>query len=457
MVASGWSVVLRGGVWQVWSNMARGVSLVMLLLLVLLLLAERGVRSRVNVESTTDDLTALLFNEEKDISGDGSVCSISLNRDLTNNQPLLLEPDSDRFVWPQVNSTVIELDYDQSVELFCSHGFHKGSPGGQSQSATITCKGDAGLGYGSKRYSIADFTCQRAVFHSAERTGGFCYDNGTMLRIGFDLGTGRFAQLYEVCFDEVRLRTHYVKHQLTPHNDHHQRAVKRPPFLQGSYYGALKMGGLYSYAKQHATLERILGSRARADALLDNKKGMFFARGHLAAKSDFVYGSHQRASFWLLNVAPQWQRFNGFNWQRIETGVKAYVAANGLRLTVYTGTYGVLELPDGNGDPQPIFLDFDADRDPAGRVPAPALFYKVLLDADNDAGLALIGVNNPHATPEEIAERYVVCRDVSSEVRWLQWKRESIADGYSYACDVNEFNRVTGHLVLEEPVGNLLL
>uniref|UniRef100_A0A182PEJ3 DNA/RNA non-specific endonuclease/pyrophosphatase/phosphodiesterase domain-containing protein n=1 Tax=Anopheles epiroticus TaxID=199890 RepID=A0A182PEJ3_9DIPT len=384
-------------------------------------------------------------------------CTISLHRDLTALQPLLLQPGTDQFLWPQRNSTIIALDGGQSVELFCSHGFRKGSPAGKDKSATITCEDDGMLGYRADQYNISQFLCQRAVYHVAERTGARCHDNGTIVRVGFSVDVDRFAKLYELCFDETTLRTHYVKHQLTPHNDHHQRAVKRPSFLQGGFYDGLKMATLYSFAGQHATLARILSSPARANAVLSSKKGLFFARGHLAAKSDFVFGAHQRASFWFMNVAPQWQRFNGFSWQRIETSVKAYVAANDLRLTVYTGTYGVLKLLDGNGDGQEIYLDFDANRDPPGRVPAPALFYKVLLDEEHDAGLAVVGVNNPYATPEEIASEYVVCEDVSGAVRWLRWDRNTIDDGYVYACDVNEFNRVTGHLVLDRPVGRLLV
>uniref|UniRef100_A0A182YBL0 DNA/RNA non-specific endonuclease/pyrophosphatase/phosphodiesterase domain-containing protein n=1 Tax=Anopheles stephensi TaxID=30069 RepID=A0A182YBL0_ANOST len=435
--------------------MQRSVNLVFTLLV--LLFAGRDVRSRVYIESSTEGLTDLFSLVEKDIPSEDGSCTISLHRDLTAVQPVLLQPGTDQFVWPQLNSTTVALDYGQPVELFCSHGFRKGSPGGKSKSATIICEDDGRLGYQSEQYNMSDFSCQRPVFHVAERTASRCYDNGTIVRVGFSVEADRFARLYEVCFDETHLRTHYVKHRLTPHNAHHQRSVKRPSFLQGAFYGELKMAALYTYAAQHATLTRILGSPARVDALLDNKRGLFFARGHLAAKSDFVFGSHQRASFWFMNVAPQWQRFNGFNWQRIETGLKAYVASNDLRLAVYTGTYGVLKLLDGNGDPQEVFLDFDPNRDPAGRVPAPALFYKVLLDEDNDAGLALIGVNNPHASEEEIAESYVVCKDVAGEVRWLRWDRNTIADGYVYACDVNEFNRVTGHLVLDRPVGGLLV
>uniref|UniRef100_A0A182IRT0 DNA/RNA non-specific endonuclease/pyrophosphatase/phosphodiesterase domain-containing protein n=1 Tax=Anopheles atroparvus TaxID=41427 RepID=A0A182IRT0_ANOAO len=426
---------------------------------VLLLVASgRDVGSRIYIESSTDDWKAVpSFTTKANLDSLEPACRISLHRDLTIVQPLLLEPGSVEFVWPRLNSTMIALDYGQPVELYCSHGFRKGSPVGSSKSVTVTCEGDDELGYRSERHNISTFACQRPVFHVAERTAGHCFGNGTIVRVGFDLGEGRFAQLYEACFDETLLASHYVKHRLTAHNDHHQRAVKRPSFLQGAFYGDLKMGPLYSFTAQHATLERLLGSRARADALLDSKKGMFFARGHLAAKSDFVFGSHQRASFWLMNVAPQWQRFNGLNWQRIETGVKSYVADRHLQLTVYTGTYGVLELPDGNGDPREIFLDFEPTRDPPGRVPVPRLFYKVLIDEEHQAGLALVGVNNPHATPEEIAEQYVICEDISGKIDWLRWRRHSIADGYSYACDVNDFNDVTGHLVLDKPIVNLLL
>uniref|UniRef100_A0A2M4BML1 Putative alkaline nuclease n=1 Tax=Anopheles marajoara TaxID=58244 RepID=A0A2M4BML1_9DIPT len=442
----------------------------------------RRVVSREHIRTTTDTLEWMLPVSEKENDGPTDpgmywsdttgtpimlivitlsfvpACSISLHRDLTIMQPLLLKPGSREFIWPRLNSSTVELDYGQPLELFCSHGFRKGSPPGIAKSAIVTCEGNDELGYAKESYNISHFACQRPVYHVAQRTGGQCYGGSTLIRIGFELDhPERFVQLYEVCFDEVQLHSHYVRYNLNPHNGHHQRAVKRPSFLQGNFYADLKMNTLYSFTKQHATVQRILGTQARADAVLDSKRGLFLSRGHLAAKSDFIFGSHQRASFWLMNVAPQWQRFNAFNWQRIETAVKEYVAANDRWLTVYTGTYGVLELPDGNGDPQRIFLDYDPGRDPPGRIPVPKLFYKVLIDEQNHAGLALIGVNNPHATPEEIAEQYVVCKDVSGAIDWIHWKRESIADGYSYACDVNEFNGVTGHLDLVQPIGRLLL
>ena len=44
----------------------------------------------------------------------------------------------------------------------------------------------------------------------------------------------------------------------------------------------------------------------------------FLARGHLAAKSDFVFATAQRATFFFTNAAPQWQPFNAGNWNFLE-------------------------------------------------------------------------------------------------------------------------------------------
>jgi DNA/RNA endonuclease G (NUC1) len=64
----------------------------------------------------------------------------------------------------------------------------------------------------------------------------------------------------------------------------------------------------------------------------------------------------QDASFYFANVAPQWQCFNGGNWAYLENGVRTFVAAYGADLDVYTGTHGVLELDDVDGNKVEIWL-----------------------------------------------------------------------------------------------------
>lgn len=53
----------------------------------------------------------------------------------------------------------------------------------------------------------------------------------------------------------------------------------------------------------------------------------YLTRGHLAARSDFIYRPMQRASYNFLNVAPQWLTFNGGNWAILEEVQRNYKLA----------------------------------------------------------------------------------------------------------------------------------
>ncbi|XP_055626250.1 uncharacterized protein LOC129768548 [Toxorhynchites rutilus septentrionalis] len=394
--------------------------------------------SRISLETSTIDFKHLL---EEELSKD-SGCKISLNKDLSLKQPLFLVPGTTRYFTPIINTTDLLFHEGELIELFCTRGFADS----KAHSIVTSCNGNDEFVYGDELYNISQLSCKSPAFHVAIRTDERCFNNGTLVKIGFELDT-RFLQLYEVCFDEIVRRTHYVKHHLSPWNSRHQPTT-RPYFIQGAFFPDTKISNLYTFETQKRTLGRILGSPERADALLDVKKDLFLARGHLAAKADFFFSHHQRASFWFINAAPQWQKFNAVNWQRVETGVRDLIARRNMHVTVYTGTYGVLELADANGDMKEIYLDFDPDGDDEGRVPVPKIYYKILHDEENDAGIVLVGVNNPHATLEEIEEGYIFCNDLSDRINWVQWKRDYIPGGYSYACDVNEFNAMTKHLPL---------
>ncbi|EAT42072.1 AAEL006348-PA [Aedes aegypti] len=399
--------------------------------------------SRTAVESQVDDKWENIYGEQF-MKDDG--CKISLGKELNIKQPLFLVPGTETFYTPLPNTTDLMFHSGEQLELFCTRGFaNSDAVPSKTTSIVTSCDGDDGFIHNGETYNISQLTCRAPVFHVAVRTGGRCFNEASLVKIGFDMGS-RFAKIYEACFDENSMQTYYVKHSLSPANAKHQSTKRPPSFIQGDFYPSLRMTKLYNIESQRKTFEKILGSSARADALLNSKQDMFLARGHLAAKADFVFGAHQRATFWFINVAPQWQKFNAFNWQRIETGVKDFVARNDLNVTVYTGTYGILELADANGDMQPIYLDIDPDN--GGRIPVPKVYYKVLHDEQNDAGIVLIGVNNPHATMDEIKDNYMFCEDVADKISWLKWKRDFIPGGYSYACDVNEFNAVTNHLPL---------
>jgi hypothetical protein len=175
------------------------------------------------------------------------------------------------------------------------------------------------------------------------------------------------------------------------------------------------------------------------------------AKGHLSAKTDFVYGSQQRATFHYVNVAPQWQTFNGGNWKELEESVRAYADKSKLNLDVYTGTYGIVTFPDVKGIETELYLYVDSNNNKA--IPVPKLYWKAVYDPKSQAGVVVVGINNPYLSNPQ--GDYLICNDVCSKISWLQLEQKNITKGYLYCCDVNDF-RATVKTLPEFTVRGLL-
>ncbi|GFG38327.1 hypothetical protein Cfor_01738 [Coptotermes formosanus] len=186
---------------------------------------------------------------------------------------------------------------------------------------------------------------------------------------------------------------------------------------------------------QRQTISTILGSSILCDQYIAETSEFYLIRGHLAAKADFVYGSQHRATFHFVNVAPQWQTFNGGNWKALETSVRTYADKNKLDLDVYTGTYGILTFPDVNGVETELYLYVDNNNNKA--IPVPKLFWKVVYEPKSENGVVFVGTNNPYL-PDPQGD-YLICNDVCSKISWLQWDQKDTEKGYSYCCDVDDF------------------
>lgn len=96
---------------------------------------------------------------------------------------------------------------------------------------------------------------------------------------------------------------------------------------------------LYKRATQRVTMTSLLGSAQLGDQFIHLTNDFFLSKGHLVAKADFLYGAQQLTTFWYTNAAPQWQTFNGGNWNSLENDCRAFAGSIGADLTVYTGTY----------------------------------------------------------------------------------------------------------------------
>lgn len=95
---------------------------------------------------------------------------------------------------------------------------------------------------------------------------------------------------------------------------------------------------LYRRRKQRIIFAQLLGSDALADQYIQ-QNDYFLSKGHLVANTDLLHGSAQMATFWIINTAPQWQTFNGNNWNSLENDARSLAVRLGKDLDGYTGTY----------------------------------------------------------------------------------------------------------------------
>lgn len=256
---------------------------------------------------------------------------------------------------------------------------------------------------------------------------------------------GAWIPLMEICHDNELASTLWTHHRLTPQSQYFQHNVPRVSFIKGKFYRGINPNVAYTRNAQRKTIAKILGSWKIADDIVSNDSDLFLARGHLAAKSDFVFAAHQIATFFYINAAPQWQTFNNGNWLSIEHAVKKFVAKRKINVEVYTGTYGVMTYPDIHNKEQEIFLEWNQNTGQR-QIPVPRFYYKVLIADEIQAGIVFIGVNNPYVPANLIKSEYILCPDVGDKVHYVDWERKNITIGYSYACSINEFTKVVTHL-----------
>lgn len=126
-----------------------------------------------------------------------------------------------------------------------------------------------------------------------------------------------------------------------------------------------------------------------------------------------------------------------------------------MNAEIYTGTFGILQYDDRNGKPQDMFLSSNCSSTQVQKIPVPKIYYKIVV-TDDKAGIVFIGVNNPHATKEEIKQNYTFCENVISKVNYIPWK-DDVRMGHMYACSVDEFTKFVVNLPNLPKVDRILL
>lgn len=138
-----------------------------------------------------------------------------------------------------------------------------------------------------------------------------------------------------------------------------------------------------------------------------------------------IFFSHQWATYYYINVVPQFQSINNGNWKHIENSVRRKAAQLKRELFVFTGAHEILELKN-----KKISLEKNA-------LEVPKWMWKIIMDKESNAGIGFITFNNPFSSSATH-----LCKDICIEYGW-DWKdRKSFTKGYTICCKIDELMSV---------------
>ncbi|CAL4126453.1 unnamed protein product [Meganyctiphanes norvegica] len=269
----------------------------------------------------------------------------------------------------------------------------------EKSSFTLTCYNDQ-LMNNKMIIQWSELGCLRKLRpYTRSRRGKRCGDQkeGHIRTIGWKVEKLFIPQI-DICFNEDIETTLYTRHFI------HGRYIdakavdpkqRRPSFKRGKLF-SVKVNSLYKKKNQKIILGKLLGE---PDHLAEfGKKQNYLARGHLAPDADFVTEAEQNATFSYGNVVPQWQGFNNGNWKKLEGATRDLALKWQQTLIIWTGSHGVLHLPDDQGTNVPVYLGLLEKRK---IVPVPELMWKVIHSSLENQSVVFIGLNNIHEPDDE--------------------------------------------------------
>lgn len=304
-------------------------------------------------------------------------------------------------------------------------------------SIKAVCEGGKKLRVDKISHEISDFTCKKLPYVTVKESQTPCLKKYQKYEIGYNVES-TFLNIITVCRDEKTLRTLYSQSKLVKELAGSPHKFPRPFWNPGPYFQGYNIKSIYKPSAQIDSLEYQLGSRDLAERYIRPQDAQFLNRGHLTAKADLVLGAHQKATFWLINTAPQWVSFNAGNWQMVERSVRSYSISRNLNLDEYTGVHGITTLEDVNGNQQPLYLHANATH---SAFPVPRFFWKIVHDPISKRGLAIIGLNEPYA--KQITKDMYICPNIvgQNEVEWVKAKFDNIKNGITYVCSVESLRK----------------
>lgn len=384
----------------------------------------------------------------------GQRCILNSRRDFGQPLPVIIR--NGRLLEPTDKYGNVEIDNGETLTLSCGESIVRHPNANKHfEVATVTCQGGdtfTNNDWITAPSSFLFFSCDIPPVYKSKRTNRTCHNNNKIFEVGYPVRDD-FYPIYETCFDEWRLTPLYSVYTQKPYNAQFQQHVERPYFVEDDAYRHLSVFKLFSPRGLEAAVRKRVGGHAANDYITAES---FLSRGHLAAKTDFVYAFGERASFHYVNCAPQWYGFNSGNWNTLEVDLRNRVHAAGYDTVMYTGTYGVMELLNSSGSTVDVHLYDDVNNNPL--IPVPLYFYKVVYEPSSKRGTAFVGINNPFYSSVSRESVMIFCPDQcanNTQFSWLTWSPRTKSEGICFCCTVEHFRQVIPHLPPFEVTGLL--
>ncbi|XP_058464821.1 uncharacterized protein LOC131438670 [Malaya genurostris] len=370
----------------------------------------------------------------------GGQCTVNIRDNLQSPEPVffrssqLWSPDGAALMWNSGESSAISC---QSGQI---NGF-------DTSNADITCQSGTSFTIGGTSVDSSALTCTQRITGEIDITSNDCANGAGQLRnIGFRTADGQLVTYIQSCYNVNRASVIYTRHIIPG------RAINYA--IQESYRPSFKVAGTadhvspatsYTTAQQSIRLANILGSQEQADKFITSSS--YMSRGHLAPDADGIFRPWQWATYFYVNVAPQWQVVNAGNWLIIEGATRNIAGRLKEDVIIFNGAHDVMTLPHVNGQQIPITLE-------DGGIEAPKWYWKIIKSPGTNSGIALITNNDPFRT--SISSDEMMCSDVCSAYGWDNVNYANFARGYTYCCTVADLMSAIPAIPSDAAVSNVL-
>nr|XP_019562274.2 uncharacterized protein LOC109430636 [Aedes albopictus] len=373
------------------------------------------------------------------------VCRIYLQSNATHDKaPLFLQSKGSIYTLLEPRGPYFQLKNGEHISLGCASAKNKISEINESL-GDVSCVDNQQFEYKGRSLQYTQLNCTSSISSSIKAQNRPCAAGlGRWYDLGFEVLGAPFIRYFQSCYNLDKSSVVYSEHDILGASiEKAQINNDRPSFKVGGLKVKARLSTVYTQNSQRARLADLLGSEELAKQYISSSS--FFAKGHLTPDGDAVLNSWAGATYFYINVAPEWQIINTGNWVRIENAARKVAAQLNDTVKVFTGVYDVLTLPDVNGRPVPITLAED------DQVEAPKWLWKILHHSASNSAIAFATLNNPFATSGD-----QLCSNICTQYGWAQQEFQDLRRGYTICCTVRDLRKAIPFIPTKADAANIL-